>query len=207
MAQVFGKHLDSFFIGSLFAGVGKLGFNRWSDESFISIIAGFAYKLLAFAQAMNIFFADFFCALFAVNINIDFQEALTLTTTHGQQAVTAASFERFTEFKIVGKLLCPFFLPLAFHCFGSDNRFAPEYTSYLLAHGFIFTDGFCYDVFCTCQRFINTFYISFKKAFGNSFGLLFALQQQDCGQRFKSVFTRNLCLCSSFRLERQINIL
>lgn len=89
-----------------------------------------------------------------------------------------ASFERFTEIKIVTVLGGGFFRFFSFHHFGLDNRLSLELVAHQVARTFVFADLFGQDVAGPFQGVFLIFYVTFHKSTHFGSEVVFFLHHQ-----------------------------
>ena len=87
MAQIFGKHVDGLFVGLLLAHGCKLRLNGGLKQTLITVVDGLCHQLSAGRIAIDVMTFQTLYGLLVVGGDGDAEDALVLTTAHGQQTV------------------------------------------------------------------------------------------------------------------------
>ena len=120
LAQVFGKHAYSLFIGFLLAQGCKLRFNRRAKQPLVGICHRQLYQLGGSGAGTHETACHTRAAIVVIGRkNAYFKKALRLATQHGKHTVGRATAQRFLPIEIVAEFSALFFL--AFNYFGAHH--------------------------------------------------------------------------------------
>ena len=120
LAQVFGKHAYSLFIGFLLAQGCKLRFNRRAKQPLVGICHRQLYLLGCGGAGTHETTRHTRAAIVVVGRkDAYFEETLRLTAQHGEHTVGRATAQRFLPIEIVAEFSALFFL--AFNYFGAHH--------------------------------------------------------------------------------------
>ena len=204
LSQIIGKHANRFLVRFFFRQVGKFGFNRWFQQSFVSIGYGQFHLVGAGIVAVDEKPFQALDGLFAFRSHRNAQKTFILATAHGHQPVRRTFLQRFFPVEII--VVFGAFLFLSFNYFTGNKRTVFKLTPHNSAGTFVFVDPFGNNVAGSGKRLVQRFNLIVYKRLCPAFQVVFVLLHNDFRQKLQSFFTGNHGTSAAFGLVRKVNI-
>ena len=146
-----------------------------------------------------------FHALLIVWADADFQQAFRFGTPDGEQAVGAASLQRFGAIEVVA--VFGRFLFFAFHHLGGQCALAGKCVAHAVSGTFVFANMLGYDVTGTFQCIFHVLHVSFHVTGGAFLRMGLTLQHQQGGEGFQSFLAGCFGTCFPFGFVGEVDVL
>ena len=205
LAQVFGKHADSLFVGLLLAQGGKLRFNRGAKQTLVGICHCHAHlfgggRTGAYETALH----TRATVIVVGRKNAYFKEALRLATQHGKHTVGRATAQRFLPIEIVAEFRALFFL--AFNYFGAHYGRKLIRAAHRLTRLLVLVDVLGNDVARAAKRSLHIGHLVIEKLPRRSLGIIIRTVEKAVRQRLQTLLSGCLGAGFAFRFVGQIEV-
>ena len=205
LAQVFGKHAYSLFVGFLLAQGCKLRFNRRAKQPLV----GICYRQLYLLGCGGAGTHETACHTRAAIVVVGrkdayFEKTLRLTAQHGKHTVRRATAQRFLPIEIVAEFSALFFL--AFNHFGAHHGRKLIRAAHRLTRLFVLVHVLGNDVAGTAERGLHIGHFVIEKLPRRALGIIVRTFQKAIRQRLQTLLSGRLGAGFALRLVGQIEI-